>query len=123
MRKKNNSLSSTQRKKKSYFKTMFVLEKDRIFITSKESLITEDSGRAEVEKDNTIETLKCENEAHIVVLCTSSQFFCKMWALLMRQKKASLKIQLTIKGKQNFKYNKLPHVKCEKLKIIQQVLQ
>ena len=50
--------------------TMFVLEKDRIFITSKESLITEDSGRAEVEKDNTIETLKCENEAHIVVLCT-----------------------------------------------------
>ena len=70
---------------------MFVLEKDRIFITSKESLITEDSGRAEVEKDNTIETLKCENEAHIVVLCTQQSIFLYDVGLINEAKESDFK--------------------------------
>ena len=36
---------------------------------------SEGNGCAEVEEDNSNDTLVCDDDAHIVVLCTRSHFF------------------------------------------------
>ena len=73
---------------------------------------SEGNGRAEVEENNLNCTFVCDDDAHKVVLCTRSPFFCTRWALL-RSKKPILKIQLTIKGK-NLKDKNLLTKECEK---------
>ena len=103
MMKKNPIPSQTYEKNESYIMTMFVLKKIWFLFP----LITEGRGRAELEDNNSIET---RIDAHMVVLFTSSHFFCMKWALL-RRKKRILKIHLMIKGKQNFKHNKIPCIK------------
>ena len=58
---------------------------------------SEGNGRAELEKNTFNDALLCDDEAHIVVLCTCSPFFCTRWVLL-KSKKTTFKILLTIKG-------------------------
>ena len=43
---------------------------------------SEGNGRAELEKNTSNDAFVCDDEAHIVVLCTSSPFFCTSWVLL-----------------------------------------
>ena len=59
---------------------------------------SEGNGHAELEKNTFNDALVCDDEAHIVVLCTCSPFFCTRW-VLQRSEKPIFKIQLTIKGK------------------------
>ena len=40
---------------------------------------SEGNGRAELEKNTFNDALVCDDEAHIVVLCTCSPFFCTRW--------------------------------------------
>ena len=77
-----------------------VLEKKCDFSFPKVFLITffEGNSRADVEKNTSNDTFVCDDDAHIVVLCTCSPFFCTRW-LLLRSKKTTLKINLTIKSK------------------------
>ena len=56
------------------------------------------NGLSEVDENNSQDTLANDDDAHKVVLCTCSPFFCMRW-VLQRSKKPILKIQLTIKGK------------------------
>ena len=75
-------------------------KKNYDFQVQKVLLITfsEGNGRAEVEENISNGTFVCDDDAHKVILCTRSPFFCNSWVLL-RSKKLILKIQLTIKGK------------------------
>ena len=102
MTKKDDKIPGTREKtKKSYFRTKFVFKKKNYdFQVQNVFLITfsEGNGRAEVEENNSNGTFVCNDDAHKVVLCTRSPFFCTRWVLL-RSKKPILKIQLTIKGK------------------------
>ena len=77
-------------------------------------LITFSEGncRAEVEENISNGTFVCDDDAHKVILCTRSPFFCISWVLL-RSKKPILKIQLTIRGK-NLKDKNLLAKECEK---------
>ena len=75
---------------------------------------SEGNGRAELEKNTFNDALVCDDEAHIVVLCTRSPFFCTRWVLL-RSKETTLKIKLTNKGKKTSIRNLLKK-KCEKHK-------
>ena len=61
-------------------------------------IFSEENGRAEVEENNSSGTLVCDDDAHKVVLCTRSPFFCTR-RVLLRSKETILKIQLMIKGK------------------------
>ena len=40
---------------------------------------SEGNGRAQVEENNSNHTLVCDDDAHKVVLCTRSHFFCTRW--------------------------------------------
>ena len=46
---------------------------------------SEGNGRAEIEKNNFNDTFVCDNDAHKIVLCTCSPFFCTRWVLLRNQ--------------------------------------
>ena len=74
-------------------------EKNCSFHFQQVFLITfsEGNGRAELKKNTFNDALLCDDEAHIVVLCTCSPFFCTRWVLL-KSKKTTFKIHLTIKG-------------------------
>ena len=58
---------------------------------------SEGNGRAEVEENSSNGTFVCDDDAHKVVLCTRSPFFCTRWVLL-KSKKTTFKIHLMIKG-------------------------
>ena len=47
--------------------------------------ISEGNGRAEIEKNNFNGTFVYDDDAHKVVLCTCSPFFCTRWVLLRNQ--------------------------------------
>ena len=83
---------------------------------------SEGNSRADVEKNTSNDTFVCDDDAHIVVLCTCSPFFCTRW-LLLRSKKTTLKINLTIKSKKNSSIRNLLTKKCEKHKMNGQALQ
>ena len=73
---------------------------------------SEGNGRAELEKNTSNDAFVCDDEAHIVVLCPWSPFFCTRWVLL-RSKKTTFKIHLTIKG-EKMKYKKPSREKMRK---------
>ena len=82
---------------------------------------SEGNGRTEIEKNISNNALVCDDEAHIVVLCTHSPFFCTRWVSL-RSKKTTFKIHPMIKGKINSSIRKLLTKKCEKHKMNGQAL-
>ena len=47
---------------------------------------SEGDDRAEIEENNSNDTLVCDDDAHIVVLCTNSPIFCMRLVLLTFKK-------------------------------------
>ena len=84
-----NSIQSKAHKKAQKSHILGSYEKKCHFHFPKMFCITfsEGNGRAEVKENNSNDTLVCDDDAHIVVLCTSSDFFCTVWDLTEVQKK------------------------------------
>ena len=82
-KKKFNSIQGTQKKTP---KSQILCTHGKIcaFHFPKVFLITffEGNCREKVKENNSNDTLVCDVKAHIVVLCTSSPFFCTRWVLL-----------------------------------------
>ena len=84
---------------------------------------SEGNGRAELEKNTSNDAFVCDDEAHIVVLCARSPFFCTRW-VLPRPKKTTFKIHLTIDKRQKNASIRNPLTKkCEKLSVKGEALQ
>ena len=97
-RRENPIPAKTYKKtEKSYFRTNFVVMKKCDFHFPWMFLITfagrNDLAEVRKNKNNSNGTIVCDDDAHIVVLCTRSHFFSTRWVLL-RLKKTTLKIQL-----------------------------
>ena len=87
---KYNSVPGTQEKiKKLYFRAKFVLKKKTLIFNSKKcsyNYIFEGNGTTEVEENNSNGTFVCDGDAHKVILCPRSPFFCMRWVLLRSKK-------------------------------------
>ena len=81
---KKNSIPSKAHKKTPKSQILCTHGKICAFHFPKVFLITfiEENCREKVKENNSNDTLVCDVKAHIVVLCTSSPFFCTRWVLL-----------------------------------------
>ena len=105
----------TKKTKKSYFRTNFVLKKKKLWFSFPKGVpnyIFWRKWSCWGWREEFQWYFVCDDDAHKVVLCTRSHFFCTRWVLL-RLKKTILKIHLTIKGKK-LKYKNPPHEKMRK---------
>ena len=83
-RRKKNSIPSKAHKKTPKSQILCTHGKICAFHFPKVFLITffEGNCREKVKENNSNDTLVCDVKAHIVLLCTSSPFFCTRWVLL-----------------------------------------